>query len=103
MSTDPDLISAPGYVKRRGSSSERNDMVVEVQGHHGSDPVAKIDSGIWIRVGVAPLAGDRPLDDRAESAAHLNVAQARLFAEKILDEVARLECIEEDLRRAFSS
>jgi hypothetical protein len=42
---------------------------------------------VFIRVGVAARAGDRPLDDLAENSAELTLDEALSFAASILTEV----------------
>jgi hypothetical protein len=88
MKDRPNPLLAPGYTKQRGAKSERNDMTVEAQHQTRFGEGNKSEAGIFIRVGVAPKPGDRPLDDLAENSAKLTLDQARAFAEWILAEVA---------------
>jgi hypothetical protein len=86
MQTDPKPIPAPGYVKHRGAKSERSNMAVEAQKQVRFGQSGKNEACVFIRVGVAPKPGDRPLDDLAENSAELTLIQARAFAEWILAE-----------------
>lgn len=72
MKDRPNPLLAPGYTKQRGAKSERNDMTVEAQHQTRFGEGNKSEAGIFIRVGVAPKPGDRPLDDLAENSANLH-------------------------------
>lgn len=90
-------FSGPGYTKQRGAKSQPNEMIVEAEFVLGdwTNPPAPTDdpakSGIFIRLGVAPHPGDRPLDRLAENAIKLSFDDARLFAAAILKQVAEGE------------
>jgi len=63
-------------------------MMVEAQHQTRFRRAGKTDACVFIRVGVAPRYGDRPLDDLAENSVQLTLEQASAFAEWILAEVA---------------
>ena len=91
MNDRPKHFPAPGYTKQRGAESERNDMTVEAQYQTRYGEGGKNEAGVFIRVGIAPKAGDRPLDDLTENSIQLTLDQARSFAEWILAEAAEAQ------------
>jgi hypothetical protein len=91
MQNRPKPISALGYTKHRGASSEPNKMIVEAQHQTRFGKAGKNEAGVFIRVGVAPKRSDCPLDDLVENSAQLTLDQARAFAEWIVAEVAEAQ------------
>lgn len=92
MNDHPNPLPAPGYTKHRGADSERKNMLIEAQSQCGANKIfGESPAQILIRIGVAPILGDRPLDDLAENAVRLTLDQARAFAAAILAQVVEAQ------------
>lgn len=83
------VFSASGYTKCRDAKTESNNMTIQAQKH--INLAGKAEVGLIVRVGVAPEAGDKALDDLTEHSITLTLSQAVFFASALLAEVAQIQ------------